>query len=493
MNFDCVTEAQQQKDSAVFIAGVFKDEVTPGSALPEAIGRKISHFVKKHEHWVKKGQFHYVSHEEGDLIIAGLGERSSWSEAEAERTGASLHQFLVKENVEEAHLVWSSFSQREQEKELAAFARGMILASYEVDTYKTGRKSNRTQPLQLQVACAGDPERGRDVFRSGVIQGTATNEARRLINTPANYMTPTVLAEEAVRLAEEYDAEIEVLDEDQIEAAGMHALMAVAKGSEEPPRFIVIKHRGRPDSSEWDTAIVGKGLTYDSGGYSLKTREGMKTMKMDMGGAAAILGAMRIILEEKPEVNVAAIIPSTENLVNGKAMKPGDVINSLGGKTIEVLNTDAEGRLILADGVAYAKQLGAKSIIDVATLTGAVVVALGDTATGAVTNNDEFMSLVIKAGENAGERVWAFPNDKAYREKVRKSDVADLNNSPGRQAGSITAGLFIGEFAGDIPWVHLDIAGTCWREGKTPSCPRGGTGSMVRTVAEAVRLLGEKK
>ncbi|TMW72510.1 leucyl aminopeptidase [Alteribacter natronophilus] len=493
MNYSLINEEDSNPAAeSVIVAGVFNDGEAVRPGVPEDLKEPLAKLAERHGRWHRKGQFHFVSLNDTDLIIAGLGEEDAWTERAAEETGAALQRFLMREHVTETRLYCSSFALNKSEGHLKSFARGMTLASYEVDTYKTGRKSGQSRPVELQAVYAGDPEKGERVFRSGVIQGTGTNEARRLINTPANYMTPTVLAEEAVRLAGEYEAEIEVFDEERIEAAGMHALMAVAKGSEEPPRFIVLKHRGRPDSDEWDTALVGKGLTYDSGGYSLKTRDGMKTMKMDMGGAAAVLGAMRIIFEEKPKVNVAAIIPSTENLINGKAMKPGDVIQSLGGKTIEVLNTDAEGRLILADGVAYANQIGAKSIIDTATLTGAVVVALGDTATGAVTNNEDLMSLVISAGDRSGERIWAFPNDKAYREKVRKSDVADLNNSPGRQAGSITAGLFIGEFAGDTPWVHLDIAGTGWQEGKTSLCPRGGTGSMARTLAEAVCRMEEK-
>ncbi|RNA67389.1 leucyl aminopeptidase [Alteribacter keqinensis] len=469
------------------VYGMFSDQREDLGSMDESLAQVLQSVQEKHPAWSDAGSIHILMARAGDVVIAGLGKKENWSVKKAERTGASLYRFLAKEKVNSSLLLIDSFGGGVDC--YAQFAAGLELGSYEVDTYK----QNHKRKAELHVKVFSESRKSIETaVQSGLVQGKATNEARRLVNTPANFMTPSILAEEALRLGSEYDVEVDVYGKEEIESMEMGALLAVAKGSDEPPRFITMKYRGNPDSQEWDAALVGKGLTYDSGGYSLKTRDGMKTMKMDMGGAATVLGAMRIIMEEKPSVNVMAVIPSTENLINGQALKPGDVITSMSGKTIEVLNTDAEGRLILADAVTYARQAGAKAIIDVATLTGAAVVALGSVMTAAITNDVDLMSEVHDASERAGERVWSLPNDEDYKDMVKKSDVADLNNSPGRQAGTITAGLFIGEFAEDTPWVHLDIAGTAWQEGRTAVGPRGGTGTMVRTIAETVMNIGKR-
>ncbi|WP_369345659.1 leucyl aminopeptidase [Caldalkalibacillus mannanilyticus] len=309
--------------------------------------------------------------------------------------------------------------------------------------------------------------------------------ARDLVNVPANLLTPTKLAEKALEIAEAHQLECHILDREEMEKLGMGALLAVAQGSEEPPKMIVLKYQGL---DKWENVLsfVGKGITFDTGGISLKTPANMDEMKGDMGGSATVLGVMEVVGRLKPKCNVLAVIPSTENMPSGKALKPGDVITSMSGKTIEVKNTDAEGRLILADGVTYAKQLGANYIVDVATLTGAVLIALGDCTTGAVTNHEDFMIEVLESAEEASEWVWRLPNYPAYKEMVKSSAVADLNNAPGRLAGSITAGLFIGEFAEETPWVHLDIAGTAWSGKENDLCRKGGTGAMVRTLSTLV-------
>ncbi|MFC0559516.1 leucyl aminopeptidase [Halalkalibacter alkalisediminis] len=361
---------------------------------------------------------------------------------------------------------------------------GVALGSYEVEDYK--EKTNEVDVSVESVTLYGENhETLREAVQLGYTYGMGTNRARKLVNTPGNLLTPTELAEEAVDLAKEHGFEYEVLEKAEMEKLGMGALLAVAAGSDQPPKMIVLKYIGNKESDEL-IAFVGKGLTFDSGGISIKGRENMHEMKMDMGGAAAVLGAMDIIGHVKPKVNVLAVIPSSENLLNGSALKPGDVIRSLSGKTIEVRNTDAEGRLILADGVTYAKQLGATSLIDVATLTGAVLIALGNCTTGAVTNNEELMEDILEASAETGEWIWQLPNYEPYKQMLRTSDVADLNNAPGRLAGSITAGLFIGEFAGNTPWVHLDIAGTAWQPKATNLGPLGGTGAMARTLAQVV-------
>ena len=267
----------------------------------------------------------------------------------------------------------------------------------------------------------------------------------------------------------------------------MGGILSVNKGSVEEPRLITIKYQGKPN---WEDVIgfVGKGVTYDTGGYSLKPREGMVGMKGDMGGAAAVLGAMQIIGEMRPKQNVVAVIGSTDNMVSGEAFKPDDVITMYNGKTVEVLNTDAEGRLVLADATTYAKQQGANYLIDVATLTGGVIVALGKDKTGSLTNNEEFFEEFMGAAIETGEFVWRLPLTESDKKRIRKSDVADLNNSPGRDGHMIFGGGFVGEFAEETPWIHLDIAGTSDADAPHVLGPKGGTGVMVRTLASLVEL-----
>lgn len=428
------------------------------------------------------------------LFIVGVGKKKEFTEEVFRETVATTAKKLAAEKIKNAAFILTPLIEAlDESAERAAhvLAETMELALYEFENYK--QKSNEVDvKLESLTVYVKDNEAAiQAALDIGEIYGQATNYARTLVNTPGNLLTPTDLAEEAVGLASKHGFEIDVLEQEQLEKLGMGALLAVAQGSDEKPKMIVLKYKGKKD---WDDvlAFVGKGLTFDAGGISLKPSAGMHEMKMDMGGAAAVLGAMDIVGQLKPEANILAVIPTTENLVNGSALKPGDVITSFSGKTIEVLNTDAEGRLILADGVAYAKHLGANAIVNVATLTGAVLVALGDCTTGAVTNNEGLMEEVLEAAFDADEWVWRLPNYKPYKEMVKSSDVADLNNAPGRNAGSITAGLFIGEFAGDTPWVHLDIAGTAWSTKQTALCPKGGTGVMVRTLANVADEWGNK-
>jgi leucyl aminopeptidase len=296
---------------------------------------------------------------------------------------------------------------------------------------------------------------------------------------------PKTLAEEANKLALQYGFECTVHDELEIEKLGMSGLHHVGKGSIHPPRMIVLKYQGL---EQWTNVLglVGKGITFDTGGISLKDAEGMEEMISDMGGAAVLLGVMQAIGKLKPKVNIIVIIPAAENMPSGSAFKPGDVISTLSGRTIEVLNTDAEGRIVLADGVTYAKQLGAERIIDVATLTGAVLYALGDVATAAITNHEGFLSELLKAAEQSGEKVWQLPAYPEYKEML-KSQIADIKNATThRWAGVITGGLFVGLFAENTPWIHLDTGGTAWLWHERGLEPKGGTGAMVRTLVALI-------
>lgn len=374
-----------------------------------------------------------------------------------------------------------------------ALAEAVTLSSYTFANYKKKPNIPDKRIEAVTVYTGEEQSEVNAALTVGYVYGNGTNTARNLVNMPPNLLTATDLAEHAVSIAKKYGMDYEVLEKEDMEKLGMGAILGVNKGSVEPPKMIVLKYRGK---EKWEDVIafVGKGITYDTGGYSLKSREGMVGMKTDMGGAASVLGAMEIIGELKPDQNVVAVIPATDNMISGAALKPDDVVVSMSGKTIEVLNTDAEGRLALCDAITYAKHQGANYIVDIATLTGGVIVALGDVTTGAMTNHEEFYEEVLEASHEAGEPIWLLPYFEVYKEKVRNhSKIADLSNSPGREAHAIMAGAFLGEFAEDTPWVHLDIAGTATSKSDYDLGPAGATGVMVRTLATLVERMAKKE
>ncbi|MDP2952760.1 MAG: leucyl aminopeptidase [Chloroflexota bacterium] len=314
----------------------------------------------------------------------------------------------------------------------------------------------------------------------GRVLAEAAIFARDMVNEPANYMTPTIMAESAQEMARAEGLECTVLDREDMQRLGMGALLAVAQGSHQPPRFIILRYRGEGAEGK-PLGFIGKGITFDSGGISLKPSEGMAEMKSDMAGGAAVVGAMRAIARLKPKVIVTGLVPCTENLPGGAAQKPGDVLKALNGKTVEVVNTDAEGRLILSDALSYAVREGIGPLVDLATLTGACMVALGKIRSGAFTNNQEFLARVIKAAEEAGEKLWQLPMDEEYKED-NKSQVADIKNAGSRWGGAITAAQFLAEFVGDTPWVHLDIAGTAMTDKARGYLVNGATGVGARSL-----------
>ncbi|WP_077619228.1 leucyl aminopeptidase [Bacillus sinesaloumensis] len=372
-----------------------------------------------------------------------------------------------------------------------AFGEALALSTYKFADYK--QKSNEPEKNieKVIVYTDGNENEVEASLTVGYAYGQGTNSARTLVNLPGNMLTATDLANYAAELGTKYGFEVEILEKEEMEKLGMGALLAVNKGSVEPPKMIVLKYQGK-DNWEDVIGLVGKGITFDTGGYSIKPKDGIVGMKSDMGGAAAVLGAMEIIGELRPEKNVVAVIPSTDNMISGDAFKPDDVVTSMNGKTIEILNTDAEGRLALADGITYAKFHGASYLVDVATLTGGVIVALGNDITGAMTNNEAFFEKVLEASLEAGEPIWRLPITENHKKRVRKSQVADLNNSPGRDGHAIFAGTFLGEFAENTPWVHLDIAGTATTTSAHNLGPAGATGAMVRTLATLVERFGEE-
>jgi leucyl aminopeptidase len=370
------------------------------------------------------------------------------------------------------------------EKAGQAAVEGVVLGTHDSDDYKTENRSKTCLDEILLVTKTALPEAEMTAaLRRGEILATATNMARALINEPGNRINPTILAECAKDIAERFGLEIEVLSEPEIEDKGMNALLAVARGSDEPARFIVLRHHGAEDSQAPPAVLIGKGVTFDSGGLSLKPPDAMEDMKADKAGACAVLGAMQAIAQLEVPRNVIGLIPAVENLPSGRAQRPGDVIRSLSGKTIEVLNTDAEGRLILADALHYALQFKPDYVVDIATLTGACIVALGKVRAALFSNDESLAERIQKASRDTGEKLWRMPLDKEYR-KLLDSSIADIKNTGDRWGGAVTAAKFLQEFVGETPWGHLDIAGVDIVEDRDGR--KSPTGFGVRTLSELV-------
>ena len=365
---------------------------------------------------------------------------------------------------------------------VAAAVEGAIAGGFEPDRHKTDPKKGEKVLTAFTVGVASGGADLEAALERGRILGEAMNFTRELANEPPNLLTPLVMAERAREMAAAYGLECDVLEQDRMRQLGMGSLLGVAQGSAAPPALIVIHYRpAEAGSSKDHLALVGKGVTFDTGGISIKPSDGMEKMKYDMSGGAAVLGAMRAIAQLKPNVPVTALIPAVENMPGDKAQRPGDIVISLSGKTVEVLNTDAEGRLILIDAITYAKRLGCTHVVDAATLTGAIVVALGSVHAGVFSNDEPFQAKLLASAGAEGEKMWAMPMDEEYREML-KSAFADIPNITGsRQAGSITAAMFIREFVDGLPWVHLDIAGTAWLDEAKPFMAKGPTGTCVRT------------
>ena len=368
-----------------------------------------------------------------------------------------------------------------------AVTEGFVLGLYRFDKHHT-RAADKPKGSVSGLTILASSTRQRAATERGAEQGRilaeATNSARDMGNEPANLMTPTLLAERAQQVADEYGIECQIVERAEAETLGMGSYLSVSNGSVEPPKFVVLRYHGAARRGNY-VGLIGKGITFDSGGISIKPAAGMEAMKWDMSGAATVIGAMQAIAQLKPRINVMAVAPCTENLPSGSATKPGDVVYAMDGQSIEVVNTDAEGRLVLADGLAYAKSEGATTLIDVATLTGAMGVALGNVRVGAFANDDRLWSALETASEAAGERYWRLPLDDDYNEQI-KSAVADLKNTGGRPAGSITAAKFLQAFVGDTPWVHIDIAGVMDVPRDQGEWAKGMTGIPVRTMVHYV-------
>jgi leucyl aminopeptidase len=416
------------------------------------------------------------------VIVIGGGNRGDMNAERFRRMATAGAR--VAHHQRRARIAWADYEPGalQTAARIDIIAEGIVLSNFDNGVHKSRREGQ----FFLQQAQIISSESAGDAASHGRHVGEAINAARVMINEPGNYLTPRVFAEKAAELGTVPGVSAEILDEKQIEPLGMGLLLGVARGSIEPPRLLVLKYTPAGAASDKTLGLVGKGITFDTGGISIKPSDGMERMKDDMAGGASVVAALRSIALLKLPVRAMAIVPMTENMPGGKATKPGDIHRGAGGLTVEINNTDAEGRLILGDALWYARQQGATHLIDVATLTGAVVVALGKITTGLWGTPQPWVDHVRSAADRAGEKVWQMPLFEEYREQL-KSEIADMLNSPGRPAGSITAAMFLKEFAGDGPWAHLDIAGTAWAEDGKAWQPKGATGVMIRTMVEVAR------
>jgi len=410
------------------------------------------------------------------LVIIGGGSRDKFTSVEARRAAGVLVRSLRAKGIRTLAL----FLENATPDLACAIAEGAVLGEWESDKHKTDPKKAEKK---LEAFTLVAPEALSEAFERGRIIGEAQNVTRELVNEPANLLSPAQLADAARQTAAKYALGCEVLDQDAMAKLGMGCLLGVAQGSDNPPFLIVLKYQPTQPASSDHLALVGKGVTFDTGGNSIKTSEGMERMKYDMAGAGAVIAAMGAIAQLKPDVTVTGFVPTVENMLSGRAMRPGDIVTSMAGKTVEVLNTDAEGRLILADAITYAKREGVTHMVDAATLTGAIGIALGHHNIGAFTNDEEFLARFIKATKIAGEKTWQLPMDEEYKDYL-KSAFADLPNVGGRYGGSITAAWFLREFADPTPWVHLDIAATAWLDDGKAWLSKGPSGVGVRSFVQ---------
>ena len=423
------------------------------------------------------------------LLLIGAGKRELFNPATLRKVAGAALRYLKTRGV---HKFVFALREGDLTEEAAqAVTEGAIAADFESDKYKTDKKNDKYIEA-LFIAGYGGAEKaaGEKGIARGRIIGDSQNFTRDLVNEPSNKLTPRILAEKAAAMAKEAGLTVEILDEKKIADLKMGALLSVAQGSVEPPRVIVVTYTpavAKPGAPV--IGLVGKAVTFDTGGISIKPSEGMEKMKYDMAGGATMLGVMRALAALKPGVKVICVVPATENMPGGKAQKPGDIQTAMSGKTIEVLNTDAEGRLILADGIHYAKQLGATHLVDAATLTGAIVVALAGINVGVFGSDQAWTDKLLASAKAAGEKMWPMPMDEEYREFI-KGSFADIQNiSSVKGGGAITGAMFIREFAGDTPWIHLDIAGTAWNDDAKPWLAKGPTGVALRTLVHLITTL----
>ena len=471
------------------------EELSPTLAsIDKAVEGHISQLVKSGEIKGKSGEISLI-HSYGKLpservAVIGLGKKSELT-ADKIRTSAAeaLRSLRKKGCTEIAAALPPDTGVIDTLQFSRAFVEGALLGLYNFRKHIT-REQDYKDIARISIL-ETDEKRLADIV-SGCSRGKINAEAsifvRDMVNEPSNYMTPTDMADAAKEIAENYGLKINIFERKQMQELGMGALMGVCQGADEPPKFIVLRYKGNDDTEKLDVGLIGKGITFDSGGISLKPAEGMGDMKGDMAGGATVMAVIAAIARLRLKINVIAVVPATENMPGGHAFKPGDVLTAMNGKTIEVISTDAEGRLVLADALAYTNTFDVGCLVDIATLTGACHAALGDVYTGIFGNNTELINKIIAIGDQTGELMWQFPMHEKYKELI-KSEIADIKNTGGKYGGAITAAKFLEEFVGKTPWVHLDIAGTSDTEKESGYITKGGTGIPVRTLIEFVSSL----
>ncbi len=479
------------------IVGIFKEKELDGNImghLLEAVGDDIRNLVKSGE---ISGALDNVAviytlgmMEVPRVIFCGLGAKDLYGEETLRRSVAVGLRKLRALGCDSVALDVESFAGGNVDIStvIKGGVEGALMGLYRYEDFKTNRSRQNLESLALFVDDSANEDSLQNQLNEGITVAESVNLSRDFSNSPPNVMTPTKLAESAIEISNKTDIICDVLDGDDMSRMGMGAIMGVARGSAEPPKLIVMKYFGDRDRDGTELALVGKGITFDSGGLNLKSYRGMRAMKGDMAGGAAVIAAMKAISELSLKANVIGVIPATENMPGQRAQRPGDVVRVMDGTTIEIDNTDAEGRLILADAVCYAVSLGAEAVIDVATLTGAVGTALGDRFMGVFGNKNEFTKLVMEAGNNCGERLWELPTCEEYAVQF-KSDIADIKNAGTGGAGASIGAMIIGRFAADIPWVHVDIAGTSRVLSTEGYKIRGATGIAVRTLIEVAKYI----
>jgi leucyl aminopeptidase len=483
-----VTSGPASLDTDLLVVPAFDGEVLTDSmpALDDATGGEVGRALASGE---IRGRLYecFVTPapgwKAGRVAVTGAGKAADFNTERLRKVAAAAA--LVARGRRLARVAFLLRGQLPAAEAVQAVAEGLVLAGFSVDQYKSGERFGPAA-AELVVVAPEQEAAARDLEKAverGRILGEASNLARSFANEPSNVLTPRVFAERAATAAREAGLLVEVLDQQAIERLGMGLLLGVARGSVEPPRLLVLRHEPPGAPAMPVLGLVGKGVTFDTGGISIKPAEGMERMKDDMAGGAAVIAAMRAIAQLHAPIRVVGVVPMTENMPGGRATKPGDVLTGASGKTVEVLNTDAEGRLILGDALWYAQQLGATHLVDVATLTGACVVGLGKVVSGLFGRPDAWRDTVNAVANRAGDRCWPMPLYDEYFDQMR-SEIADMVNSGGRAGGACTAAAFLKEFAGGLPWAHMDIAGTAWADEAKPFQPKGPIGVAVRALAE---------
>jgi leucyl aminopeptidase len=484
------TIEKQKTEGAVIL--LFEDE-KPGSLterIDKALGGMITRLLKRGDFKPKPGAVHLI-YPEGRiaaerLILAGLGKRSDLTLNRLRQAAGKAAPYLRAAGARNITIA-ADGPGLDAEESAQALTEGSVLGLYRFLKYKTKEENNSSKDIKavtLVTEKASSLKAMQQGVRTGEVIAESTAMVRDMVSSPSADMTPTIVAAKAREIVKEFGLKLQVLERSQMEKLGMGALLGVASGSAQPPKFIIVEYR-RGGKKPF-IVLVGKTITFDSGGISIKPAENMDKMKDDMSGGAAVLGAIRTAAALKLPLNIVGLLPATENMPGGSAYKPGDVLRTLSGQTIEIINTDAEGRLILSDALAFACRYKSAVIVDIATLTGACRVALGQEAIGMLGTDEKFKQKIREAGEKTGERVWELPLWEGYYDLI-KSDIADVKNAGGRDGGAITAAALLSKFVQDHPWVHLDIAATAWTEKERPYTPKGATGIGTRLLTQFLR------